>query len=351
MYLIKEMCDTLADRIELDAPHGEGRFVRERQAEQRELYRKHESDLYPGLFQDGSSPARSLVHGGRVYDRTDNVIRCVSCQWELEDIYECMQCGMEFGDLNEDDERDRDFLDAIGSLADALGFLHDGHMEQDYSDEEADEEEEEEEEDDTRPNAYDLDDSFVDDRPTSEIDLTQGDGMFFDEEDGDDDEDGDGDWEEDHSDAHGSDNQLEIGADPLEDVAALDRDEIVDLDTFGDDVSSSYPGPLDDEDMADYAFDQMEDAVPDDHSDNSRQSSRGGLGVRAVPVPAARSRGSARSATIYDLTIDSPEQQQHSRTRAHAAAAANATSPTVTRTSRPTRNRAPRIFLDSDDGE
>lgn len=337
IYLIKEMCETLADRIELDAPLGEGKIVRERQAEQRALYRKDEADLFPGLFTERTQ-GRNFTHRGRVYDREDHVIRCSSCQWELEDIYECVQCGVPFDDLIEDDPQDREFLDAIGPLASALGWHPDGIMdgepfEDEYGDE-GDEDEDEEDiegDDDGRPNVYDLDDSFVDDRPTSDLELTQGDGTFFDETETTDDAPSDG-----LTDIGSDGDDILPSAAPASRRGALDTQQIRADDELFEALSSSYPGPTD-EDMADYAFDQMDEHVPEDDSDHSRPP------TMVCHNNATSMAGRTAPSNVYDLTTDSPEQINRATNRR--------AQPRTTTTTRGGRIRAPRIFIDSDDGE
>lgn len=77
---IKEMCNVFIERQELLFPLGEGLLLRERQKEQDDLLKSHQSETFPGLFRDHLEGS----YGGRVIDTGDYVMRCIRCHWEIE---------------------------------------------------------------------------------------------------------------------------------------------------------------------------------------------------------------------------------------------------------------------------
>lgn len=131
VFAIKEMCQVVIERKELLDPHGEGHQARTRQIEQEALVKSHHP-IFPGLFSDVT---RMNLNGGRIDDPEDHVLRCIRCHWEVEGPF-CVHCGYQFSDTEE--------IHVAGS-------------------------ESEESELEVADNEYDLEDSFIDTRLTSEI--------------------------------------------------------------------------------------------------------------------------------------------------------------------------------------
>lgn len=82
-YSLKELRDILI-RHQRQADRGsKAAALLERNAEEKEVYQKHASDPFPGMFREDDHNL-----GGRVFDGADNVWRCSRCHWEVEDL-EC----------------------------------------------------------------------------------------------------------------------------------------------------------------------------------------------------------------------------------------------------------------------
>lgn len=81
-YALKELCINFLNSQDL--PPAEGRSSRLNQVEQEALFKSHHS-AFPDLFRDDSFN----LHGGRLEDTEERVLRCVRCQWEVEGP-ECM---------------------------------------------------------------------------------------------------------------------------------------------------------------------------------------------------------------------------------------------------------------------
>jgi hypothetical protein len=180
------MVNSIVRRSELVDPEGQGsRFHRE-QADADKVVRDHANDLFPGLFHT------RVIHGNRLRDEEDNVLRCLRCNWEVEGPT-CVHCGLAFSD---DDDDDSD------------GELDDGESLSEESDE--DEDEDEDEDDEYDDSFVVPDEEFYDNPLLAQIDWTahysfQDDVEFSDEEDEDmdDEEDSEASTEDDDEDDEG----------------------------------------------------------------------------------------------------------------------------------------------------
>lgn len=128
-------------------PHGPAMLMRKEQREQAAFLAEHKPDIFPGLFR---SPIPG-IESGQIFDREDNVMRCLSCNWEVEDGRTCVRCGFQFGDPSASDFGAPEQWDVDGPGEDLDG------------------EEEGEDEENDEPNEYDADDPFIDARETSDI--------------------------------------------------------------------------------------------------------------------------------------------------------------------------------------
>lgn len=77
-YPLKEMACFLAERQEGPSLCGDVRSLRDMKIEQESLLQSHGTS-FPDLFAEMSN-----IHGNRLEDLEDHVIRCARCQWEVE---------------------------------------------------------------------------------------------------------------------------------------------------------------------------------------------------------------------------------------------------------------------------
>lgn len=79
-YPLKEVCNVLLDRQELLSPHKDGAALRKTQSEQEAFFQGHPV-AFPELF---AEPKTFAIHGGRIEDSEDHVMRCARCLWETQ---------------------------------------------------------------------------------------------------------------------------------------------------------------------------------------------------------------------------------------------------------------------------
>lgn len=144
LYLVQEMVDVFVYRMEVLDPEGEGRLVRKHQEEQRQRMEKNKGNLFFDLFPE-------TIHAGALCDREDGVMRCMRCFWEIEGSV-CTHCGFQFSDENSgsfDDFSQDEVQEASESNVDRDSLYQDSIR--------------------SELDDYDYEDSFIDDRPTDEI--------------------------------------------------------------------------------------------------------------------------------------------------------------------------------------
>ncbi|BFZ54619.1 E3 ubiquitin ligase [Savitreella phatthalungensis] len=198
-FLLRDLSDAIVDHIERLDPHGEGHELRRAQQEQRNVAaRKVCTDTFETLFAQDRNASSSHRPGGGLglfYDATDDVLRCSNCQWEAEDGLICAQCGEDFPlPLSPDIMSDQfeHLIAEVGGLSRYRAML--GLSESDlhdngdaggvgFGESSASADDGEDDVHDAIENEYDLEDSFIDNRNTSEVDVDLDDTYDFDEED------------------------------------------------------------------------------------------------------------------------------------------------------------------------
>lgn len=291
------MVNSIVRRSELVDPESQGsRFHRE-QADADKLVRDHANDLFPGLFHT------RVIHGNRLRDEEDNVLRCVRCNWEVEGPT-CVHCGLAFSDDDSD------------------GELDDGESLSEESDEDEDE-------DDEYDDSFVVpDEEFYDNPLLAQIDWTahysfQDDVEFSDEEDEDmdDEEDSEASTEDDDEDDDEDEDEFEEAHEHLPAPTAM-----VDVDDGDDTIpyytrEDNYYNPPEDTSEQD---DDEDDLPPRRASQRSHVQPPANPPRPALPAPAnqpsrtwqpmpetaiAMNRGDSRQPILIDLDRSPPPRQ------------------------------------------